>query len=170
MWYIDGYHAVLAEKSHISSSFRHLSITNRLLCTTFIENEEQRNFFSRSSPSSLAWSWEEFKPSVVELCDSIASYVDYLAMKNKKDKLFICLQLQLVKIDDLNSFHHPLKPAAFLTCCIQSMIASVKSKIYIHLPTGLCLSGSNNKSFRGSSTQRLQREKRNTLAETDLKR
>lgn len=70
-----------------------------LICQSTVEDEQltypliMLNTFAQDLCRILQHSywerphWKELKPSFVQLCESIAAYVDYLAMKNKRTKL-----------------------------------------------------------------------------------
>ncbi len=99
LWYIDGHHYILAERaipvpglfqSFSSYNVPHLSKHRRRRTVNICS--DNLNGFAQDLCTILHHSywdrphWRELKLPVTQLCESIASYVDYLAMKNKRAK------------------------------------------------------------------------------------
>ena len=99
LWYVDGYQAVFAERAiPVPNLFQRFTNYNlpqmskhRKRRTANISSD-QLNGFVQDLCSILQrtyWDrqqWRELKLPVTELCESIAGYVEYLSMKNKRSK------------------------------------------------------------------------------------
>jgi hypothetical protein len=100
LWYIDGYHSVLATRAiAVPELFREFVYYNvpemskhRKRRTANISSD-QLSSFAQNLCTILHhkyWDrpiWKEIKPSIITLCESLSSYVEYLTLKNKKAKV-----------------------------------------------------------------------------------
>ncbi len=100
LWYIDGYHSVFAERSipvpklfqqHIKYNIPEIS-KHRKRRTGNISSDHL-NGFVQDLCTVLRhdyWdrpNWFEIKPSITELSESLAGYIEYLSMKSKRAKI-----------------------------------------------------------------------------------
>ena len=99
-WYIDGYHSVLATRAiAIPKLFQPFvkynvpEISKHRKRRTVHISSEQLNYFVQDLCTILHHSywdrlnWREIKPSITQLCESLAGYIEYLFMKNKRAKI-----------------------------------------------------------------------------------
>lgn len=99
LWYIDGYHSVLAERSiAVPKIFQQYikynvpEILKHRKRRTGNISSEQMNGLIQDLCTILHhdyWdqpNWLEIKPSIMELSESLPGYIEYLSMKNKKAK------------------------------------------------------------------------------------
>ncbi len=100
LWYVDGYHSVFAERAiPVPTLFRQFSgynvphLSKHRKRRTLNISSDQLNDFVHDLCTLLQHSywqrphWNELKLPVTELCESIAGYVEYLSIKNKRTKL-----------------------------------------------------------------------------------
>lgn len=97
--YIDGYHSIFAERAiAVPKLFQQFikynvpEVSKHRKRRTGNISSDQLNGFVQDLCTILHhdyWdrpNWKEIKPSITELCESLAAYVEYLSMKNKRAK------------------------------------------------------------------------------------
>lgn len=100
LWYIDGYHSVFAERSiPVPKLFQQYikynipEISKHRKRRTGNISSDHLNGFVQDLCTVLChdyWdrpNWFEIKPSIAELSESLAGYIEYLSMKNKRAKI-----------------------------------------------------------------------------------
>jgi hypothetical protein len=100
LWHIDGHHVIFAERALsiplIFQKFANYNLPelskHRKRRTCNISSDQLQSFVEDLSMilDCSYWErlqWKKLKSSVIQLCDSLASYVEYLSQKNKRTKL-----------------------------------------------------------------------------------
>ncbi len=101
LWYIDGYHSILAARAiAIPNLFQCFAKYNmpemskhRKRRTAHISSDQLNSFVQDLCVILHHGYWDrpnfrEMKPSVTQLCESLARYVEYLSLKNKRAKIY----------------------------------------------------------------------------------